>query len=158
MYRILNVANTSIISSDSKELFPVIRFIQAVKGKKQNTSGNFINNPTIGGIKQTISMGIITMRNWFKFEILEAAIIPSIVKIADDKAVPTAIPSKCLLPETKPNINAIIVEIVINAIVFESMYSDTFTGDTTIAFNTFWLFSKRTIAPIKNKPIAAGSE
>ena len=98
------------------------------------------------------------MRNWFKFEILVAAIIPSIVKIADVRAVPTAIPNKCLLPETNPNINAMIVEIAIKAIVFERMYSDTFTGDTTIAFNTFWLFSKRTIAPIKNKPIAAGSE
>ena len=75
-------------------LFPVIRFIQAVKGKKRNISGNFTNSPTIGGTKQTISMGIITMKNWFKFEILVAAIIPSIVKIADVKAVPTAIPGK----------------------------------------------------------------
>ena len=82
------------------------------------------------------------MRNWFKFEILVAAIIPSIVKIADVRAVPTAIPNKCLLPETNPNINAMIVEIAIKAIVFERMYSDIFTGDTTIAFNTFGFFPK----------------
>ncbi|CCL70724.1 hypothetical protein BN184_2700005 [Clostridioides difficile T3] len=68
--------------------------MQAVNGKKRNRYGNFTNRPTIGGTKQTISIGIITMRNWFKFEIFVAAIIPSIVKIAEVKAVPTAIPSK----------------------------------------------------------------
>ncbi len=68
--------------------------MQDINGKKQNIFGNSTNRPTIGGTKQTISIGIITMRNWFKFEIFVAAIMPSIVKIADVKAVPTAIPSK----------------------------------------------------------------
>ena len=68
--------------------------MQAVNGKKRNRYGNFTNRPTIGGTKQTISIGIITMRNWFKFEIFVAAIIPIIVKIADVNAVPTVIPSK----------------------------------------------------------------
>ena len=62
-----------------------------MNGKKQNTFGKVTNRPAIGGTKQTISIGIITIRNWFKFEIFVAAIIPSIVKIADVKAVPLSL-------------------------------------------------------------------
>ena len=41
---------------------------------------------------------------------------------------------------------------------FATRYSRHRTGDTARAGNTRWLFSSSTMAPIKNRPIVAGSE
>ena len=87
-----------------------------------------------------------------------ATINPKSVKKEDPKNVPNATTNKLL----ECAVNAIIipttVEIMPMEITFEKIYSPFLTGDTAMEFNTLSLFSSKTIAPIKNNPMAAGSE
>lgn len=87
-----------------------------------------------------------------------AIIIAKRVNIVLDMTVPSNTIHRLVTSAANAKAAATTKETVANEPTLEIMYSAGRTGETANAQGVCWLFSKRMIAPMKNNPIAAGSE
>jgi hypothetical protein len=113
----------------------------------------------MAGVFIISSAGIVAIINRFSVETLQAIISPTEEKRQEHRNTPMMKGRGLVITLAgNPIASAATAEIMPIDISFESTYSDGFVGDTAMLSSTLSLFSKRTMAPIKKSPIAAGSE
>jgi hypothetical protein len=106
-----------------------------------------------------ISIGIVDKIKRFKVLVLAASTSPKEEKRQELKKRPMAKDTVFTGKSTPKAIaRPTIVETTATETNFDKTYSTGFTGETAILSRTLWFFSKRTIAPMKYNPKAAGSE
>lgn len=138
--------------SNSKTMLP---------GNKSIIKLSLPNIIAAGGIDRKRPNGINLTINWFIDSTVEATIIPEREDRNDPKTI--AIKSNSILRLLMSKLKNTIVklekiEITAIEMIFAKIYSSIFKGVTNKKLNTFSLFSKRIITPMKIIPKATGSE
>ena len=116
------------------------------------------NKKRIGGVKVIISNGTVAIIKPFSVCIFDATNNPISEKRIDDNATPIMHKKIfCIFPKMQSS-KLTKTPRVKSGKTFAITYSLIFIGETPKDDSNRWLFSKSTMAPIKNKPMAAGSE
>ena len=114
------------------------------------------NKYKIAGAQIMISIGTIPIIKLFRLSVLTETTIAQVENRNDDKTTEKKTPVTSTFA-ARPIIMPAKVPMISSANDFAPMYSLIFTGVTESAWFILWLFSRSIMAPIKNRPIAAGS-
>lgn len=159
------VSAMTVITPVGEGAWPETISMQTAAGQCRSQAGAARNRCRMAGTKHTSSTGTVHRTNWFRLPIRVAMIMPKSVKTALDITVPgrtiwslTMPCSPAPTPAAAASTAATAREMADRDTTFAAMYSSARTGERASAAGVRWLFSRSTIAPMKNRPIEAGSE